>query len=197
MSTAENPNLLSKIEWKDTDRLHWVLTARMLDIHHMVKHYFGVQKRRNILDPLMDLYVYSNEDLRSVLDSLVHMDFMDENANNLKPGLEWRDCPSTEGPWGNGRGNAPRYLTIFYNHPDEYTSSYIPYDLGLTKPKRLQRSIPPEDRHKFMKDLVDLENLVKMCLDKLRPLMTSIEQCKVGRALTKIDACKSIISTLP
>ena len=201
MSAKESPNRLSKEEWKKLDSIHWTLTQRTLDIHHMVQHYFGMQGRKTNLDPLMDLYMICNEDMRDALDSIVHMDFLKADAN-LKPGLVWNDCPSTV---DEGLG-MHRYLTIFYNHEDELVSSYKSYDSGLKKPKRLQRCIPTEDRIKFMKDLTDLEEFVKMCRNKLQPLMTS---CRCGNrsichhisvfdcALPKIETCKSIISTLP
>jgi len=191
MSVKESPNLLSKEEWKELDRIQWTLTQRTLDIHHMVQHYFGVRNRKTNLDPLMDLFMTCNEKMRSALDSIVHMDFMDANAENLKPGLVWRDCPSTVDL------GSRRYLTIFYNHEDELVSSYKPYDFGLKKPKRLQRCIPTEDRIKFMKDLTDLEEFVKMCRNKLLPLMTSSNKHVFDCALPKIETCKSIISTLP
>ena len=191
MSAKESPpNLLSKEEWKELDRIYWTLTQRTLDIHHMVQHYFGMQGRKTNLDPLMDLYMTCDEEMRSALDSIVHMDFMDAEAKNLKPGLVWRDCPSTVDL------SSRRYLTIFYNHEDELVSSYKPYDSGLKKPKRLQRCIPTEDRIKFMKDLTDLEEFVKMCRNKLRPLMTSSNKHVFDCALPKIETCKSIISTL-
>ena len=193
MSAKENPNLLSKEEWKELDRIYWTLTQRTLDINHMVQHYFGMQGRKTNLDPLMDLYMTCDEEMRSALDSIVHMDFMDANAENLKPGLVWTDCPSTI---DEGLG-MHRYLTIFYNHEDELVSSYKPYDFGLKKPKRLQRCIPTEDRIKFMKDLTDLEEFVKMCRNKLLPLMTSSYKHVFDCALPKIETCKSIISTLP
>ena len=194
MSSKESPpNLLSKEEWKELDRIYWTLTQRTLDIHHMVQHYFGMQGRKTNLDPLMDLYMTCDEEMRSALDSIVHMDFMDAEAKNLKPGLVWTDCPSTI---DEGLG-MHRYLTIFYNHEDELVSSYKPYDSGLKRPKRLQRCIPTEDRIKFMKDLTDLENFVKMCREKLRPLMTSTNKRVFDCTLPKIESCKSIISTLP
>jgi hypothetical protein len=200
MSAKESPpNLLSKEEWKELDRIYWTLTQRTLDIHHMVQYYFGVRNRKTNLDPLMDLFITCNKKMRSALDNIVHMDFLDAGAKNLepgsllnlKPGLVWRDCPSTVDL------GSRRYLTIFYNHEDELVSSYKPYDFGLKKPKRLQRCIPTEDRIKFMKDLTDLEEFVKMCRNKLRPLMTSSNKYAFDCALPKIESCKSIISTLP
>jgi hypothetical protein len=194
MSATESPpNRLSKEEWKELDRIYWTLTQRTLDIHHMVQHYFGMQGRKTNLDPLMDLFMTCDEEMRSALDSIVHMDFLDANAENLKPGLVWTDCPSTI---DEGLG-MHRYLTIFYNHEDELVSSYKPYDFGLKRPKRLQRCIPTEDRIKFMKDLTDLEEFVKMCRNKLLPLMTSSNKHVFDCALPKIETCKSIISTLP
>ena len=193
MSAKESPNRLSKEEWKKLDSIHWTLTQRTLDIHHMVQHYFGMQGRKTNLDPLMDLFMTCDEEMRSALDSIVHMDFLDANAENLKPGLVWTDCPSTI---DEGLG-MHRYLTIFYNHEDELVSSYKSYDSGLKKPKRLQRCIPTEDRIKFMKDLTDLEEFVKMCRNKLRPLMTSSNKHVFDCALSKLETCKSIISTLP
>jgi len=193
------PNLLSKEEWEELNRSYWTQTKRTHDIHHMVQYYFGLRDPRRL--PLMDLYDLCNGEMKNALDHIVHMDFL-VTANDLKQGLDWEDCPSAL-RWTGHR----HYFTIFYSPDDVLLSSYEPYYFGLRKPRRLQRCIPTEDRIKFMKDLTDLEEIVKMCRNRLQPIMTSCSggACEICRripsvfdcALPKIETCKSIISTLP
>lgn len=190
MSSEDKPNKLSKKQWKQLSLDHWRMTQDVLSIHHMIQHYFGLQGRKKHLDPLMDLFETMDGEIRCILDGLVHDDFLDRGGN-LKPGLVWNDCPSTYD------GICNRRLTIFYNPEDEMVSSYKPYDLGLKRPKRLQKYIPNEDRVKFIKDLTDLENFVKKCLEKMRPLMNSSKKYAFDNCLTKIQSCKVIISSLP
>jgi hypothetical protein len=185
MSTKERPNLLSKEEWEGLDRKFYVLKGRVLDIHHMIYYYFG--KREQKLVPLQNLHV-SLEEVKSVFDTMIHMDFMDKNARHLKPGVDWDDCPST----------GDRYLTIFYNHDLEFVSSYKPYDLGLKKPKKLQRWVPTDDKVKFLKDLNDLEKLIRVCRKRLRTLiMTDSSRRTFDDVIPEIEACKSAVSSLP
>ena len=75
---------LNNEEWINIATTYKTYTERVWDIHNMLQHHFGLQNRRQLLEPFETLYKLTHS-FNSSLDNMIYLDYHDKDGN-LKEG---------------------------------------------------------------------------------------------------------------